>query len=111
MLTLFTLALLGAAQETPPKPADKPVAPVTAPQSPAPAKPVASARKKGEVRKNGDRPEPDGGTPELTKEQTEAREVGGKALGLFKNGEYAKAIDLANRALELDPAYELAARV
>jgi tetratricopeptide (TPR) repeat protein len=128
MLSHLLLPLLALAQQTPPTaPSDAPK--VVAPAKPADPKPqdpkqdskpvekspvASSSKRDGKKPSPADDPKPrkdELPSPDLTKEQQQARELGPQALALFKTNQYAKAIELANKALELDPEYDLAARV
>jgi tetratricopeptide (TPR) repeat protein len=97
---LLTFMLLAQQNPPPVKPVVAPAptpAPTPAPEAkPADGKPVAGDDEK---------------SPNLTKEQLEARSVAAKALEQFESQKYPKAAELAQAARQLDAAYPLPVKI
>lgn len=114
MIIPLAISLLALAQGAPPN-ATGAVKPVSASGPAAKAvvepKPKAAPAKGAKGNEEGKKAPEETGAPELTPEQIEARSLGAKALALFKSGEYAPAMEHCNKALALDPKYEIATRV
>jgi len=115
MLSHLLIPLLGLVQQEPPKPATPPSRPpAVAPAKPAGARPVQPAvppAGRGEKPIQPEAAGTDPAAPVLTKEQAAARLLGAEALKLFKANRIPQALELAGKALDLDPGYELGARV